>query len=108
MAGTGDGLTERIRSRLRLLQRADLSPGFAAIETIERMTGCDAGFTAGARVQVHFEAILLPRPRLFQGDQALVFSRSRLGAFSKEHHRALQAHVPLLTQKLLDGSLQIS
>ena len=40
-------------------EKSDGAPGFIILEAVKSMTGSDAGFAAGAFIQVHFESVLL-------------------------------------------------
>jgi hypothetical protein len=62
MAGGGDMLHQRIRGGPPQKQ-ADVTPRFTLVQTIERMARGHARLAAGAAIQVHFEGVLLPRPR---------------------------------------------
>ncbi len=76
MTGGGDGRLKRCAPIIAVKQ-ADIAPGFVVIEAVERVAGGDAGFAAGAFVQIDFKAILLAGRRSGKWDEVAV--KLRLG-----------------------------
>jgi len=68
VAGGGDGLLKAITG----FEEPDIAPGFIFIESVESVAGDDAGFAAGAFVELDLEGVLLSRAGFFEGDEVFV------------------------------------
>ena len=68
VAGGGDGLLETVAS----FEEADVAPGFVFIEPVESVAGHDAGFAAGAFVELDLEGVLFAVAGFFEWDEVFV------------------------------------
>ncbi len=105
MAGSGDGL------QIGLLPRADeqshVAPALAIIESIQRMTGCHAGFAAGAGIEIDLKGILLPRIRLRERNEMREALADGFGVVFVGEQSDRRAERLLLTKQLLiDDAMQ--
>ncbi len=71
MPSAGDELLGR-RTIQPTVKQGHIAPRFSRVESIQAMTSTDTHPAATARIQIHFEAILLALTRTCQWDQRLV------------------------------------
>ena len=83
MTGRGDRLLKRLPP-IAAEEQPDVAPRFIVVQSVERMTGRDAGFASGAFVEVNLKGILLPRGRWRGRQQTPImrFERGRVVAAS--------------------------
>src|SRR6185369_9698464 len=101
MAGSGDGLLERMPPILAH-EQARFAPDFALVETIEAVAGTDAGLAAGTAVQVHLESELFAGPRGGERNQPVIMRLGLVVSFVPAREAFRGAEIRLLGQQRID------